>query len=245
MFFNYLQINTGRENDLLHIDGEVVYHIQALQSRSEIISSYIIISFLLLFFISVLHVLKQQNSGIAKVIPFLSSEQEAFKTFSKSTSTFTLNDLLCTFFFVVQISYLLLNLFSANEFVQVLNLSDLGFGIVVAVFLLLFFTLKYYISSQLSFLIQPNFEIKYYQFTYSYPLFFLALLLFTSVLIDINFKIDYGEIIYIIILCMFYVWLIIRWIFISLRYQTMKSLYFFLYLCALEVAPLLLIIGLS
>ncbi|MBX2844934.1 MAG: DUF4271 domain-containing protein [Saprospiraceae bacterium] len=45
----------------------------------------------------------------------------------------------------------------------------------------------------------------------------------------------------VVVVVLFYLWLIIRYLTIGLRYKLLKNLYFFIYLCTLEIAPLLVL----
>lgn len=244
MYFNFLQILQTNHLDLLNTGSNLVFDIQAIQKSDLIFSIYIGLSFMTLLLMSFSYLLKQKKVTFYNVFSFLRSEQEGFRLFINQKRD-KIKGILVFIFFVIQVSYLGSRFFDLRLEIMP-NTSIIGMNaIFLALILLLVFYIKTVVSNQLSHLSKADFDIKYYQFTYSYPLFLLSLCLFLVTICEYNYQFVYSKILYLGIVTFFYVWLIIRWIFISVRYQTMNSLYFFLYLCTLEVAPLLLVIGLS
>lgn len=199
--------------------------------------SIVLFSFIWLILILIL----SKKDGIeffGVFFPFLFSETYSLNL-HKNKSKIQLVDVTLGTFFLIQFSlftYLVgvrIPILPDNFFIQYVTL----FGLTIIFHLC---KLLFYLSLKP---LLPNPQVvHYFGFNYSYWCFYLGLILFLTNLIIRTNQFSIPSWLPVIFLIGFYLFLVIRLIGISLRYNLMKSIYILLYFCALEIAPVSLIL---
>ncbi len=196
------------------------------------------ILFSFLFLIVILLFVKTSQFQFFKVsIPFFASENAALSIY-KYKPKIHLIDLLLGFFFLLQLSLLLylmrirVTIFNLNPYIQIL---------VILGSMLLAFVMKYFLYLSIRPLLPTRQVVSYYGFNYAYLCFYSGMVLFLYNLVIVTNQFPVPIWYSVILLGLFYVFLVVRLISISLRYGLIQSIYIFLYFCALEIAPLVMI----
>jgi len=95
----------------------------------------------------------------------------------------------------------------------------------------------------LSFLLDEEIDGSYFQYTFNNSHRIVGFLLIPLHMAYFNgIKLPYSKIIFISLFLLF-IWLVVRYLMMAARFRKLKSVYFFLYLCALEIMPLLLLVA--
>lgn len=178
----------------------------------------------------------------------ISFSKKYFLTYGKKDKSMVINGF-NTLMFIIQVLMLSLLVISFvvlyKEEYEINN--HLFFYLQVVFFISLFFLIKYILGLFLAFLFRLNQEHQLFTFIKVSYLFCFLLFLFPLFLLLFFSKIDY-YLTFRLTIIVLSILLIIRYIFIFKYNKNVFSgnwYYFFLYLCALEAAPLLLILKLT
>lgn len=209
-----------------------ISNIQPYAISSVLSHSFIALSIVLL----VLIIFRLRFNGIRffeVFFPFLLSENYSL-SFYKVKIKYGLVDVLLALFFVLQVSFLLFSFapkslyFFDNQWVNFF----IFFGAAVILFLG-----KLLVYSSLRHLLPSKVDVRYFGFNYAFWCFYFGIFLF---LLNLLFLTSFSSpsIYYLFgIVGLFYLFLIIRVISISLRYNILGSLYIIVYFCTLEISP--------
>ncbi len=198
---------------------------------------WLVISLLLLVLIGI-SLAKKGLEFLPSSLQFMFSELFAFQFYNEHSNLSEL-EIILGYFFSFQLSSALffLKIFpivpSHSFNLTNVLLYSLGIYLFLLVKFLIFRTVKYLLPSRVDF--------KYYVFNYGYFCFYSSLFImsFNIYLLVSNSK---PSLLYFTIpMLFFYILILLRGVSISIRYNILGSIYFFLYLCTLEFIPIILI----
>jgi len=202
------------------------------------IDAILLLSFLwligILFFLQ-----KSQLDFFSVFFPFVVSENNALDLF-KYQPKIRFVDILLGVFFLIQLS-LILYLLGIRLPLRVFAHPIAQFGLLLGVVSMLF-TSKILIYNTIKPLLPNKQAVSYYGFNYAYWCFYFGIVLFVINLIFSTQQFIISDWILIGLVAIFYIFLVLRLITISLRYNLLRSVYIFLYFCALEIAPFAMIL---
>lgn len=214
------------------------YDIQPFVESKELFLYFIIASILMLFILAYSKII--ENSAITDMIlPFLQSEQFTLHFYEvEKGNRLTKNIILL--FVSLQIAKLI---FPYLNHLQVFVDSFLHIGMKLILFTLIIFLLfhiKFLIFHSLSFLIPWKVDINYFIFIYIILLLIFGLAIFVINCLPQQLSNKQLWPAYLVCIAGFYLLLILKWVFVSMRFRLMSSVYFFLYICTLEIVPLII-----
>lgn len=214
------------------------FDIQPYVVSKEATTAFIIASIVLLLLLTLSKIV--ENSSLTTIaLPFVLSEQFSFQSYEveiEKQATYTL----IVAFVSLQLAYVV-QVFNAEQlflpwfqFGKVAELLALTAGI------FLLFHLKFLLFNSLSLLIPWQVDTNYFIYTYKMNLFYLGIALFVLNCVQTLLPTELLIIVYTSAIALFYFFLIQKWLLVSMRYRLITSIYFFLYICTLEIVPLLL-----
>lgn len=210
--------------------------IQALKQPEFLKDVYLMITVALLLTIILVKVSRNIQFNINSKRFFI--EEETYSIFrSKGQSRF-LNTVL-DINALVQFTFLVFFIF--RDQIAYFS-SDLMKILLVFSVLLLLFLLRIVSFSILDWLTSSKVNPTYFRFTHFNAFRILSIfILIMNLLVLSGNQLPFRNILF-IMLGLFYAWLILRYLLIGVRYGVLKNLYFFIYLCTLEIAPILIVI---
>ena len=218
------------------------YDIQPYVITENVIPCFIISSFVLLFLLAIVKM--AENSAISELaIPFLQSEQNSFQSFeTEKFNSFTYQTVVL--FSSLQLAFWIGEHMPVADFFTQYIVSDAFNLLLNTVFIFLFFQVKFLLFHSLSLIIPWNINTSYFIYVYKFLLLFFSIPFFMINCLTI-FQFHKGVIVaFLILFSMFYLLLFVKWLFVSIRFKLLNSIYFFLYICTLEIVPLVIVIKL-
>jgi len=213
--------------------------IQALKEPDLLKDAYILLTLLLLSVIILVKVSKNiQFSGTYKR---LFVEEETYSAYRKQSRSKLMSALL-DINVLVQLTFLIFFLF--REELTFFS-SDVLTLISILGFLFVLFILRILSFSILKWLTTSKVNADYFWFTHFNAVRVLSFFFLIMNLLVLAGNVLPFKIILFTVVGLFYAWLILRYLFIGVRYGVLRNLYFFIYLCTLEIAPILILFKLG
>jgi len=217
------------------------FDIEPYQPSNLMSQWFLILSIAFMLLISLVNKTRNLNF-FQRLVGFFGSEHAALG-FYKEKQKIGFIDVLLGLFFFLQSSFLVFKYANFQSIFAYPTWMILG-GLVVSFFML--FVGKAMVYNTLSALVPKKVNIKYYGFNYAFTCFYFGIFLFVLNLLLISKQLAIPVVLVLGVCAIFYIFLITRFISISSRYNILRSVYIFLYFCALEIIPIVvLFIGLS
>lgn len=214
------------------------FNIQPYNHEPIVFQEFLVLSLVLLLLITVVKIIRNR-----KVTDYLfsifSSEQESFSYYIVGNSDKLLQQL-GVLLFSVQLAFATM-LFFPLQMVLALPIADWQLFLLSVVSIFILFNVKFMLFKTIEKLIPWQIDSEYYLFNYRFILFFVALSFFLLLSVQHFHPKPIFNLLVLLIMILFYTWVFFRWLFVSMRYKVVSSIYFFLYLCTLEIAPLLIL----
>lgn len=169
--------------------------------------------------------------------PTLISEQYTFNYYYENQDE-EKGKLWETLFFSVQFAYLIV---SGNFIKKTFGLNEFVLFFIVALLISLLVFFRFAVYKSMMHLLPRKVDIDYYIFNYRFTFLYIGFFAFILIAVNRNLNILKNHEILYLLFFVFYIWLLFRWLLISVRYKVVKSIYFFLYLCTLEILPILIL----
>lgn len=218
------------------LSDQYLFDVEPYVANHTIFQVYLISSVVLLLILAFFKV-EEKQPLFGFFTSFLLSEQQTFDRYLSGEEHPKMN-LLMILFMSLQASYLLHQHTVLLKYNLFPILVQLGMATIIIAFL---FMLKFALFRSMELLLPWRVNSQFFIYNYRFALFAVSIVYFVINYFSYSETIANGPIFLLIPIFLFYVWLIFRWLYISIRYQVVRSLYFFLYLCTLEIAPLIIL----
>ncbi len=229
-----------------HLDNlPTIFDIQPITRWDPIVDIWIVLSIILL--IGIAYALTRINFNFMEtMLSFLFSESQTYARFKLLDGSTNAVSIFFSLFFALQVTTLLW-LIGYSPLGYILKLSnsalDIAFTFLIDFcIIVLFFLGKAILFQTIKFLLPSRVDVNYLNYSYNQHCYYSSCILMLLNLFGFTYKLFNVYFLGVLFLIGFYLFFIVRSISISSRYNILGSIYFFLYLCTLEIIPILLLV---